>query len=234
MKTDEKNTLTFGADEIPCKECRLPDAITLLAPKNDHIGNVYEQGVWYEGIMLAYMRQFGGGLTFVDVGAFVGGHSVWMANMCNAKEVYAFEPNKALFQIMGENLYINGCDKVVTAKNVALGAKKGKGEMKERFTGNVGAHSVVAKRGGDVSIATLDSYELPHIDILKVDAEGMGAQVLEGARISITAHRPRIFIECATDVELDDAHAVLDPLGYFRGQVFNWTPTYEFIPRVTV
>ena len=42
---------------------------------------------------------------------------------------------------------------------------------------------------------TIDSLELERLDFLKIDVEGMEAEVLQGAQKSISATRPQMLVE---------------------------------------
>ena len=59
--------------------------------------------------------------VIVDVGAFIGNHSLYWAINNNARKVYAFEPLLENYKILKKNIKINKLKGVVIAKNVALG-----------------------------------------------------------------------------------------------------------------
>src|SRR5579871_3521043 len=42
-------------------------------------------------------------MTFLDVGAHIGNHSVFFSRCCSAANVYAFEPNAASFELLKRN-----------------------------------------------------------------------------------------------------------------------------------
>ncbi|MGF1275942.1 FkbM family methyltransferase [Acetobacter pasteurianus] len=47
----------------------------------------------------------------------------------------------------------------------------------------------------EVACQTIDSFNLPRLDLLKIDVEGMEIEVLKGARESLQTLNPVIFIE---------------------------------------
>jgi FkbM family methyltransferase len=47
----------------------------------------------------------------------------------------------------------------------------------------------------DVEVRTLDSFDLPRVDFIKIDVEGVEAAALRGARATIEKHRPSLLIE---------------------------------------
>lgn len=70
-----------------------------------------------------------------------------------------------------------------------------------RADGNVGRATLLTDpqplTGGAarVRVSTLDAFELPACDFLKIDVEGFEASVVNGAERTIRAHRPVIYTE---------------------------------------
>ena len=66
--------------------------------------------------------------------------------------------------------------------------------------------------------------------MLKLDVEGMEADVLRGASRILDWHRPIIYAEAWNTTHIARIENVLRHFGYeATGRVFNATPTYEFI-----
>ena len=204
----------------------------LEAPAGDHITNAYAQGHYYEQSMLDYIRRNKSrGLTFVDVGAFVGGHTMFFARGCSAKAVYAFEPNPVAFELLESNTqYLDNVKVFCTA----LGSRTRRGEIVAGNKGNAGSTSVREKARGPIGIKTLDgvlkSEDSPHIHILKIDAEGMGLEVLKGARKTIDRCNPSIFVEIGPDDDDAGIRAFMAENAYEQVERFNATPTFYFRP----
>lgn len=65
----------------------------------------------------------------------------------------------------------------------------------------------------DVPMVHLDSLNLPRLDLLKIDVEGMELEVLEGAAKCISEYRPIMYVE----ILKTDAHVLqarLESFGY--------------------
>jgi Methyltransferase FkbM domain len=83
------------------------------------------------------------------------------------------------------------------------------------------------RRGGDfvgrqVPVHTLDSYQLDDVALLKIDVEGMEADVIRGGLDTIRRNRPVIFAE-AWDAGYEQATAeLLEPLGYRMVRRYRW------------
>src|ERR1051325_9766535 len=79
-----------------------------------------------EGRVLAQMIK--PGMTVVEVGANIGAHTVAMARACRPGTLYAFEPQRRIFQILCANLVLNEIDNVVALPE-ACGMEAGEGTI---------------------------------------------------------------------------------------------------------
>tara|TARA_B100001109_G_C18766901_1_gene428741 strand:+ start:113 stop:739 length:627 start_codon:yes stop_codon:yes gene_type:complete len=64
-----------------------------------------------------------------------------------------------------------------------------------------------------VKTKTLDSFNLPKVDFIKIDVEGYELQVLSGGRETITKYKPKIYIEISNS-NLRSATYILNEIGY--------------------
>ena len=138
------------------------------------------------------------------MGANYGDTAIWWAKSYGSK-VIAFEPLVDVYQELIENIKLN--DVEVVAYNVAVGNG---GEI----SGNSNGH--MFSLGGDTKIKTvkLDDYSFNRVDLLKIDVEGFEIEVLQGAKITITRHRPKIIIETHSKNLRKVCHEFLSSLGY--------------------
>lgn len=133
------------------------------------------------------MQHFKAGRTFVDVGANVGGYSVRAAAF--DMKVYAFEPNPHNLKLLQRNIEINKV--TVDVLPFALGSKP----QKARLQPQGGVSRIVKDEGIEVEMRTLDSFDLPAADLLKIDVEGYELEVVKGARETLRKYRPVLMIE---------------------------------------
>ena len=181
--------------------------------------------------------------VIVDVGAFIGNHSLYWAINNNARKVYAFEPLLENYKILKKNIKINKLKGVVIAKNVALGDKNGIAVVDKYATldmasttfknieddveineedikdGLVKPYSDFHKRvnGTHCYFETLDEQEVfeDKIDLLKIDTNGNEGNVLKGGEQFIKRHSPKlILIDTNTQDSLDKCTAILGDYGY--------------------
>ena len=139
--------------------------------------------------ILPYIKQ---GAIVVDVGAYIGDHTIAYAKKVgNEGAVFAFEPSQPTFECLEYNL--KGYKDTVLCFNMALGKEAGKCSLQSVET-NYGMNYINSD-SGEIEVRTLDSFNLGGLDFLKIDCEGYELDVLEGAKETINKYRPIMFIE---------------------------------------
>jgi FkbM family methyltransferase len=147
-----------------------------------------------------------GGRLLVDVGAHVGTWSLRGSRVFD--KVVVFEPTERTVNVLRKNLEINKVENV-TVLQVALGDGSDKWGVVRRFGLAPGTNSLAntlypSRKGRFVNrtnLATLDSFRLSP-DLLKVDVEGYGVKVLDGARETLKRTRKVVFEVHAPDEDL--------------------------------
>lgn len=163
------------------------------------------RGEPYERRLLTDVRQRHHSGTAVDVGAHIGNHTLYLAAVCELR-VLAFEPRPATFAALESNLALNP-HLDIEAHMVALGASSGSGALGPRMTVEPGP--------GDVEVAAFDDrFRLDDLAVVKVDVEGMEAEVLAGMVGHLERCGPTVYVEAHTDDDEAAHRAVLEPLGY--------------------
>ncbi len=129
----------------------------------------------------------------LDVGANIGTHAVALARHVGRDGiVLAFEPQRAVHGILSTNLTLNALHWVHPI-HAGVGAAPGEMIVPDYVYDqdyNFGAIPLraAAERGWPVRVVRLDDYQwLPQCHLVKIDVEGMEAEVLDGAR---RVHRP--------------------------------------------
>jgi FkbM family methyltransferase len=125
----------------------------------------------------------------VDIGAFVGSHS--FAYLKHSTCVISFEPNPSAFACLSYN-----CPKAIKI-NVAIGDKFTQ-RYWTRIYPNCGASYLADEPSPDcltVQVRPLDSFALPKIGYMKIDAEGEEVKILRGGRETILKNKPTMCIE---------------------------------------
>lgn len=145
-------------------------------------GEFLLKGKFYEQRNLEFVRSLNVTGTYVDVGAFIGTHSLYFSLFCPATHVYAFEANPRSYNKLIGNLAANGITNVYTF-NAGLADKQGRAVLREANETNPGATwlSTVQHAPGNVSLFPLDFFNIPNVRLMKIDVEGMELRVLHGA-----------------------------------------------------
>ena len=221
-----ENTLELVLDELRYK-------IVLPNKDRDFIQKfIYENKVPYEYSMLKFManRIETEGL-FVDIGANVGNHSLYMAAATNCFAV-AFEPSRALVNAIELSAKLNGLEAKLKTYCCGLSNRAGSAHFLSGAANNLGAQSLELSREGKIPVRVLDKIDLNRpISIMKVDVEGMEFLVLRGARNTIQRDRPIIFVECGTIHSFRQVYEMLTGYDYVITGTFNATPSHYFIPK---
>jgi FkbM family methyltransferase len=158
-------------------------------------------------------HHYGNGVIAVDCGANVGVHTVeWAKRMTDWGVVLAFEAQERIYYALAGNIAINNCfnaraiHAAVTTQpgtmkmpnpNYLAPASFGSLEIRKRenteFIGQAIDYS--ESKMVDVRTVSLDSFNFPRLDLIKMDVEGMELEALAGSVKCIGSHHPILLIE---------------------------------------
>ena len=163
---------------------------------NDHyVGRSIERcGEWSPG-ETALFRQFcRPGHYVVDVGAHIGTHTLAFARLVGDRgRVFAFEPQRLVAQMPAANVAPGSLTNVHTHQ-LGVGAENGTLQLpdidysRKHNSGGVSLEAVAHPASDPhpkyrVTVVRLDDfYDQPRLDFIKIDVEGMEADVLRGRR----------------------------------------------------
>ncbi len=173
----------------------------MLVNRNDrYVGqSLIAYGELCEGEAAMFRQLLGLGGVVIEAGANIGAHTVLLSRLVGESGVvFAYEPQRVVFQTLCGNLALSQCLNVV-ARQQGVGCEAG--EMTQpsvdpRQTNNFGGLSLLAEGVGEkVAIATIDSLGLAHCRLIKADVEGMEVEVLAGAQETIRRCRPILYLE---------------------------------------
>lgn len=158
-------------------------------------------------------RYHGDGVLAIDCGANIGVHTVeWASAMTGWGSVMAVEPQERVYYALAGNIAINNCFNAV-AMHAAVGAENGivlvptpdyltpssfgNLELQQRdgneFIGQDIDYS--AENSVPVQKIAIDTLELPRVDLIKLDIEGMETDALAGAARTIERCQPIVLVE---------------------------------------
>jgi len=168
----------------------------------DVIQRHHVRGEFYEAEELALIADhLAPGATFVDVGANVGNHVVYVARFLRPRRVIAFEALPPAIALLRINVALNGIDGAVDLGRLGCGLSDAQGRAELVTTrGNLGGTRLRAHASGAVPLVTGDEALAGEaVDFVKIDVEGMEMRVLAGLARTIAASRPILFVEVDDD-----------------------------------
>jgi FkbM family methyltransferase len=184
------------------------DGTTFIAQPSVPLGwHIALFGTYEPELREVFRRILPRGGVAVDVGANVGWHTLLMARLVGESgRVFAAEANPFVRVRLEEHLHLNGLRQVAVLP-FALGDSNGSVAFHAPNVDKLAAgdgHVVAAGEPGApdvirVEARTLDdeleSRNLPRLDLIKIDVEGLEWPVLRGSERSIERFRPHVVFE---------------------------------------
>jgi FkbM family methyltransferase len=156
------------------------------APDRYISSQIVQTGEWEPFETELVQRFLRPGDVFVDIGANIGWYTIVAASTVGINgHVYAFEPERANFELAARNLTLNDLQNV-TLEQIAITDRAGT-DFLYLSTENLGDHRLFPsdeeRSSQAVSVTSLSKYfedkDTP-IRVLKMDAQGSEARIFEG------------------------------------------------------
>ena len=182
-----------------------------------------QRGIWiptqdnWKGWGLGYEKSeynklnLGGNLA-IDIGAHVG---IWSRRLSeDFSEVICFEPLAKHIECHKMN-----CEKLdnVTLFECALSDRETESVMttKDNNSGMSSLHPLKFRNKSEevVQTKTIDSFDLPKMEFMKIDVEGWEEQVILGGLETIKKYNPKIYIEILIK-NYDNIFEIFNDMGY--------------------
>jgi FkbM family methyltransferase len=153
--------------------------------------------------------------VFIDVGAFIGFYSILAAKL--RARVIALEPDPRSFQILLHNIEMSALRQRVLLINAAVGACKGSIKLKLADNPSESSASDYLNDSRvvgvvEVPMISLDeifkSQELKRVDVIKIDVEGSGSDVVAGAKLVLSRFRPHMIFEVHRGYKSDEVTTI--------------------------
>lgn len=156
----------------------------------------------------------------IDVGANTGFYALLATCASRTARVLAFEPYRAVFEVLERNIAANRASGRIDAIPLALSSRTGEATLyiptqehglMETSSSLEQGFKAVHSEAQAIRTVTLDDFLDGHprgrepVTLIKVDVEGHEAEVLAGARRTIARWRPVLFVEV---LPLADASAM--------------------------
>lgn len=212
-----------------------------LTDKNDFIGSqLYKKFVWEPEVIDVCTQLIKPHYTVLDIGAHMGFHTINFAKL--AKSVYAFEPQKRLYNQICGNIFLNELNEKITCFNIGLGETNKRssfGSLWKHNTSNwqgnwdlelinYGGRSLEDDLGtNEIEIRTLDSFNLAP-DFIKMDVEGYELKTFQGAQQTLEKYKPIVLFESFPTYQ-PEVFKFLGNIGYKIFNIFNTSLDSDFI-----
>ena len=158
-----------------------------------------------------------------DIGANIGVHTVAVAT--TGAKIFAFEPQHQNFQLL--KLNAKGLENVV-AFQLAVGDKNTTTTVHKidlSKPGNFGAVTITSDGLQQVSVVSLDTFDIPDPNFIKIDVEGSELLVLKGCEQKIKRSLPCIMYEAHETKNFAEIYQFLQSCGYSK---FYWMYSPNF------
>jgi FkbM family methyltransferase len=209
------------------KSCRY--GATLYNKNDTYVGASFDNyGEFSEREVEIFRCLCGAGDIVVDIGANIGAHTLALADCVGSDGfVFAFEPQRIVYQNLCANVALNSLQNV-KCENLVLADMPGfttlpslDYNLKNNY-GGVEAVNPGISLGEKVQVMRLDRYfmffEWPPIKFMKIDVEGFEKRVLLGAKETIKAFKPLLYVENDRPENSRELFELLESLDY----LFYW------------
>jgi FkbM family methyltransferase len=196
------------------------DGYYLYNRNDEYIGRAIERYGEYSAQELNFLKKLcRPGDVVIEVGANIGAHTVGLAkHIGRTGRILAFEPQRLVFQTLCANVALNNLTNV-DCYLAAAGKADGRmivPELDPTRRNNFGGVSLTgAAQGLGVDCVALDRFvSLPRLRLVKIDVEGMEADVLAGGQRLIEKFRPILYVENDRVEKSEALLHLIDDLGY--------------------
>lgn len=176
------------------------------------VGNEVKKGmIWEKNIQDVFEEYITKDMVVIDGGAHIGIHTIKLSKL--ADKVYAFEPLRPSYDLLRENIKLNGCTNV-RLDHRGLSSNRGTSTWDWISEGNIGSSGLKDNSIGehfnrewhpkeeeqyDVELISIDELNLNKVDFIKLDIEGYERKAIDGCKETIKRCRPILLIESWKD-----------------------------------
>lgn len=161
---------------------------------------------WEPSITKFFHRRIKKGYRIIEIGSNIGYFTTISAKKVGSSgKIFAFEANPDVYKICKNNIELNGFDKIVDLKNLAISDKQGTISL-QKFNLHQGNSTIVKKEllsgyGEEIESIIVPTETIDnllsdeHIDFIKIDAEGSERLIFSGME-NLIKKNPNIKILC--------------------------------------
>jgi FkbM family methyltransferase len=222
----ETRLLDFACTSPVQKAPSEPTPETAIVPMDlpdDPVSAAFAAGTYPELPALELLRRwFPAGGIFVDIGAHIGAHSLFLLRHGNAGRVVPFEFDPEATEALRALVSMNGLEDRVDLSHLGFGLAEESGRRAAR--GAI-AHDLRLKRDfvEEVKVRPGDALlrDEPDISLIKIDVNGEEREVLKGLKKTLKRKTPMLAIDM-TKERTAKAMPLLERLGYAEVERVEW------------
>jgi FkbM family methyltransferase len=211
----------WGTRNINSDDIKVDEFYFKTHPNDTVISDSLRQGILFEKFYLSFLKQFiNPKKNILDIGANIGVHSVIYSNYLTTGTVYAFEPQKVVYDILSANLNKNKCDNViplnigVSNSNTSLFMAVDY-ESKKNHGGFAICEEQEGVKGITIECKRIDDLNISNVGYVKIDVEGHEYEALLGMKELMNRDKPFLFIEIHDfSPTKNDVFQLIEDLGY--------------------
>nr|WP_244952317.1 FkbM family methyltransferase [Ruegeria arenilitoris] len=140
--------------------------------------------------------------SVLEIGANIGTHTIYFFKDIKARHVVAVEPDPENYEILSQNIKLNGLEDYVSLIKLGASNKPGQLPFNKNSLNRGGSHFGDSSESAiNVDVTTVDEIfktnqkKLQDLKLIWIDVEGHELQVLEGAQETIQTQKPTVFME---------------------------------------
>lgn len=199
----------------------------LVSDKDKYVGRSFiEYGEFSQGEVDIFEFAIKKTDVAADIGANFGAHTLTFARL--ARQVYAFEPQKSVYNALCGSLALNDIKNVIPV-NAAVGFSNGRigcHTIDQSIENNVGGLSLIDLPKEMVDYEVQKIQFLEPVNFMKIDVEGMECDVIRGSSSMIRNCKPVIYVENDRRARSAELIHLIKSLGY----TCYWHPTPMYNP----
>jgi len=196
--------------------------------------------IWESGCTREFLALLKEDSVVFDLGANFGYFSVITLSKVKKGQLYSFEPQHEVCELVKDSLYTNRNETKVVVEEAAVTDKMGTITFypHEKFAAMASIHGGVkegryAASPVEVSTVGIDDYvaaqKIPRVDVMKIDTEGCEPLVFAGAKETLKNNNVKILLEFAGQM-------YKDPEGFFNEilSIFPYTYAVRAASKIRV
>lgn len=162
--------------------------------------------------------------VILDLGANIGGFSLWACNQANNVKCYAVEPHPSILKEFKANIKLNNLENNIFTIDKCISSNNEK--LKMDFNEEVFTMTRISSEDGslEVDAVTIDflvnDLEIDELDLIKFDVEGAERMAIMGARETLVKHKPKLALS---------GYHLVDDVYFLIDLILEIQPEYQII-----